>query len=76
MLAANILDLIRQCAADSLGLDHRPTDQRQGHRHRENTAHEIWRQIRGVVDCFVAGVRSSGTVLADRAERYFSTALL
>jgi cysteine synthase len=30
--------------------------------HYENTAHEIWRQIRGEVDCFVAGVGSGGTL--------------
>ena len=30
--------------------------------HYEDTAHEIWRQIRGEVDCFVAGVGSGGTL--------------
>jgi len=30
--------------------------------HYENTAHELWRQIRGDVDCFVAGVGSGGTL--------------
>ncbi len=30
--------------------------------HYENTAHEIWRQIRGEIDCFVAGVGSGGTL--------------
>lgn len=30
--------------------------------HYENTAHELWRQIRGDIDCFVAGVGSGGTL--------------
>lgn len=30
--------------------------------HYENTAHEIWRQLNGSVDCFVAGVGSGGTL--------------
>jgi cysteine synthase A len=30
--------------------------------HYEGTAHEIWRQMRGEVDCFVAGVGSGGTL--------------
>ncbi len=30
--------------------------------HYEGTAHEIWRQVRGEVDCFVAGVGSGGTL--------------
>ncbi len=30
--------------------------------HYENTAHELWRQIRGEVDCFIAGVGSGGTL--------------
>jgi cysteine synthase A len=30
--------------------------------HYESTAAEIWRQIRGEVDCFVAGVGSGGTL--------------
>lgn len=30
--------------------------------HYEGTAHELWRQIRGEVDCFVAGVGSGGTL--------------
>ncbi len=30
--------------------------------HYENTAQELWRQIRGEVDCFVAGVGSGGTL--------------
>jgi len=30
--------------------------------HYEDTAHELWRQIRGDVDCFVAGVGSGGTL--------------
>jgi cysteine synthase A len=30
--------------------------------HYENTAHELWRQIRGEVACFVAGVGSGGTL--------------
>ena len=30
--------------------------------HYENTAHELWRQSRGDVDCFVAGVGSGGTL--------------
>ncbi|MHB0960008.1 MAG: cysteine synthase A [Pirellulaceae bacterium] len=30
--------------------------------HYEDTAHELWRQIRGEVDCFVAGVGSGGTL--------------
>jgi len=30
--------------------------------HYEDTAHEIWRQIRGDVDCFVAGVGSGRTL--------------
>ena len=30
--------------------------------HYEDTAHELWRQIRGQVDCFVAGVGSGGTL--------------
>ena len=30
--------------------------------HYEDTAHEIWRQIRGEIDCFVAGVGSGGTL--------------
>ncbi len=30
--------------------------------HYEETAHEIWRQMRGEVDCFVAGVGSGGTL--------------
>jgi cysteine synthase A len=30
--------------------------------HYEGTAHELWRQIQGDVDCFVAGVGSGGTL--------------
>jgi len=30
--------------------------------HYENTAHEIWRQTNGNVECFVAGVGSGGTL--------------
>lgn len=30
--------------------------------HYENTAHELWRQVRGDIDCFVAGVGSGGTL--------------
>ena len=30
--------------------------------HYEGTAHELWRDIRGDVDCFVAGVGSGGTL--------------
>jgi cysteine synthase A len=30
--------------------------------HYEDTAHELWRQIRGEIDCFVAGVGSGGTL--------------
>jgi len=30
--------------------------------HYEETAHEIWRQMRGEIDCFVAGVGSGGTL--------------
>ena len=30
--------------------------------HYQETAHELWRQIRGEVDCFVAGVGSGGTL--------------
>lgn len=30
--------------------------------HYEDTAHELWRQLRGDVDCFVAGVGSGGTL--------------
>ncbi len=30
--------------------------------HYEDTAHELWRQIHGEVDCFVAGVGSGGTL--------------
>ena len=30
--------------------------------HYEETAHELWRQIRGDIACFVAGVGSGGTV--------------
>jgi cysteine synthase len=30
--------------------------------HYEDTAHELWRQIRGDIDCFVAGVGSGGTL--------------
>jgi cysteine synthase A len=30
--------------------------------HYENTAHELWRQLRGQIDCFVAGVGSGGTL--------------
>lgn len=30
--------------------------------HYEDTAHELWRQLRGKVDCFVAGVGSGGTL--------------
>ena len=30
--------------------------------HYEETAHEIWRQMSGDVDCFVAGVGSGGTI--------------
>jgi cysteine synthase A len=30
--------------------------------HYEETAHEIWRQMSGKVDCFVAGVGSGGTL--------------
>jgi cysteine synthase A len=30
--------------------------------HYEETAHELWRQMRGEVDCFVAGVGSGGTL--------------
>jgi cysteine synthase A len=30
--------------------------------HYEDTAHEIWRQIRGDITCFVAGVGSGGTL--------------
>jgi cysteine synthase len=30
--------------------------------HYEETAHELWRQMTGQVDCFVAGVGSGGTI--------------
>lgn len=30
--------------------------------HYEETAHELWRQMSGKVDCFVAGVGSGGTI--------------
>ena len=30
--------------------------------HYEDTAHELWRQIHGDIDCFVAGVGSGGTL--------------
>jgi len=30
--------------------------------HYQETVHELWRQIRGEVDCFVAGVGSGGTL--------------
>jgi len=30
--------------------------------HYQETAHELWRQIRGEIDCFVAGVGSGGTL--------------
>ena len=30
--------------------------------HYEETAHELWRQMRGEIDCFVAGVGSGGTL--------------
>jgi cysteine synthase A len=30
--------------------------------HYEETAHELWRQMRGEVECFVAGVGSGGTL--------------
>ncbi|MBU4272926.1 MAG: cysteine synthase A [Planctomycetes bacterium] len=30
--------------------------------HYENTAHELWRQMGGEIDCFVAGVGSGGTL--------------
>lgn len=30
--------------------------------HYEETAHELWRQIHGDIDCFVAGVGSGGTL--------------
>lgn len=30
--------------------------------HYEHTAHELWRQIGGEVDCFIAGVGSGGTL--------------
>jgi cysteine synthase A len=30
--------------------------------HYEGTAHELWRQIQGDIDCFVAGVGSGGTL--------------
>ena len=30
--------------------------------HYEETAHEVWRQMTGQVDCFVAGVGSGGTI--------------
>lgn len=30
--------------------------------HYEETAHELWRQMAGAVDCFVAGVGSGGTL--------------
>ncbi len=30
--------------------------------HYEDTAHELWRQLRGKIDCFVAGVGSGGTL--------------
>jgi cysteine synthase A len=30
--------------------------------HYEETAHELWRQMRGDIDCFVAGVGSGGTL--------------
>ena len=30
--------------------------------HYEETAHELWRQLRGEIDCFVAGVGSGGTL--------------
>ena len=30
--------------------------------HYENTAQELWRQMRGEIDCFVAGVGSGGTL--------------
>ncbi|HNW93034.1 MAG TPA: cysteine synthase A, partial [bacterium] len=30
--------------------------------HYEETAHELWRQLSGTIDCFVAGVGSGGTL--------------
>jgi cysteine synthase A len=30
--------------------------------HYEETAHEIWRQMSGEIDCFIAGVGSGGTI--------------
>jgi cysteine synthase A len=30
--------------------------------HYEETAHELWRQMSGEIDCFVAGVGSGGTL--------------
>ena len=30
--------------------------------HYEETAHELWRQMNGAIDCFVAGVGSGGTL--------------
>jgi cysteine synthase A len=30
--------------------------------HYEETAHELWRQLRGEIDCFVTGVGSGGTL--------------
>jgi len=30
--------------------------------HYEETAHELWRQMNGEIDCFVAGVGSGGTI--------------
>jgi len=30
--------------------------------HYESTAHELWRQLSGEIDCFVAGVGSGGTI--------------
>jgi cysteine synthase A len=30
--------------------------------HYEETAHELWRQMSGDIDCFIAGVGSGGTL--------------